>query len=354
MLKLELSYRGILLIIGTLVGLWMLTKLWPILLLLASSLIFTVALLPYVEWLVTKGLPRTVAVLVTLLAILAAIAGMFALVAPAMIDEFGELERRLPEDAREAEEFLHDLGIDVELQERAAEFEWGDVISGRAAFNYGQRALLISFTIFTAIVLTAYLLVDLPRLSRFVYQFVPPGSEGEFETLMRSMARVVGGYIRGQVVTSTAIGLFTLLVLLVLDVPHPVAFAILAAFMDIIPLVGAVIAIILPTLAAFQESPEQAVAVFIALVLYQQFEDRFLVPKVYTQTLNLPPIVVLITVLVGARLLGIVGVLLALPAAAVARVILEYVQETHNILAIRSTSEETLPGKGGGSRPQGA
>ena len=343
MLKLELSYRGILLIIGALVGLWALTKLWPILLLMAAALIFMVALLPYVEWLVGKGLPRTAAVLVALLVILGVIVGLFGLVVPAMIDEFGDLDKELPENARDAEDFLDSFGIEVELQERARDFDWGEVISGEAAVDYGQRAVFITFTIITVVVLTAYLLVDLPRLSRFAYQFVPPGREPEFEALVRSLARVVGGYVRGQLVTSLSIGLFTLLVLLVADVPNPLAFAVLAAFVDIIPLVGATIAVILPTLAAFQESPEQAIAVLVALILYQQFEDRFLVPKVYGQTLNLPPIVVLMAVLIGARLLGIVGVLLALPAAAVARVAMDYVLETRNILPVMSTDEAMAP-----------
>jgi predicted PurR-regulated permease PerM len=343
LLKLELSYRGILLIIGALVALWALTKLWPVLLLIATALIFMVALLPYVEWLVSKGLPRTASVLLVLLGILLVLAGLFAIVVPAMIDEFGNLEEELPEDARDAEDFLDDFGINVELEQRAEEFEWEDLISGEAAVDYGQRAVIIVFTIITVVVLTAYLLVDLPRLTRFVYQFVPPGREPEFETLMRSLARVVGGYIRGQFVTSLSIGLFTLLVLLVADVPNALGFAVLAAFVDIIPLVGATIAVILPTLAAFQESPEQAIGVLIALMLYQQFEDRFLVPRVYGHTLNLPPIVVLIAVLVGGRLLGVAGVLLALPLAAVGRVALDYVLENRNVLPALSTDEAVAP-----------
>jgi len=347
-LKLELSYRGILLIIGALVGLWALTKLWPILLLIASALIFMVALLPYVEWLVSKGLPRTASVVVALLAILGVLVGLFAVVVPAMIDEFGDLDDELPEDARDAEDFLDNFGIEVELQERARDFDWGEVASGEAAVDYGQKAVFITFTLITVVVLTAYLLVDLPRLSRFAYQFVPPGREPEFEALARSLARVVGGYVRGQLVTSVSIGLFTLLVLLVAGVPNPLAFAVLAAFVDIIPLVGATIAVVLPTLAAFQESPEQALAVLVALMLYQQFEDRFLVPRVYGHTLNLPPIVVLIAVLVGARLAGVVGVLLALPAAAVARVAMDYLIETKDILPAMSTDEAMAPDMEGG------
>jgi predicted PurR-regulated permease PerM len=101
----------------------------------------------------------------------------------------------------------------------------------------------------------------------------------------------------------------------------------MAGFVDIIPIVGATIAVVLPTIAAFEESPTTALIVLAALMTYQQFEDRILSPRVYGATLNLPPVIVLVAVLVGGSMFGIAGVLLALPAAAVARVALDYYLE---------------------------
>ncbi len=88
--------------------------------------------------------------------------------------------------------------------------------------------------------------------------------------------------------------------LLILGVPNALAFAVLAGFADIIPLVGAFIAVSPPTFAAFEDSPTKALIVLGLLALYQQFEDRILVPRVYGSTLNLPPLIVLIAVLAGA------------------------------------------------------
>ena len=334
MLKIEVSYRAILLLALMLVSLWALTKLWPIILLIVTAFIFHAALLPYVEWLVTKRIPRTLAVLVIVLAIVVALGGLSALVVPAMMDEFSDLRNDLPEDAEDLERFLDDFGIKVELGDRARDIDWDNIISGQAAVDYGQRALTVLLAAFTVIVLTAYLLVDTPRLSRFVYQFVPPGREPEMEHFLNAMSRVVGGYIRGQVMTSACIFVYTLVVLLAAGVPNAVAFAVLAAFVDIIPLIGATIAVVFPAIAAFQESPTQAIIVLALLVLYQQFEDRFLTPRVYGQTLNLPPLVVLIAVLIGGQLLGIAGVLLAMPAAAVARVGFDYWMEKRGPAAI--------------------
>lgn len=327
MLKIEVSYRAVFAAVLALAALWALVRLWPVILLVLTAFIFMAALLPYVEWLVRKGLPRTAAVLLLFIAIVGIIAGLFSLVVPAMIDEFQNIRDNLPENAREMEQFLDNFGISVELEQRARDFDWADLISGRAAINYGQRIFAIVLSIVTILAITIYLLVDTPRLARFVYQFVPEGREGDARRILESLSRVVGGYVRGQAITSLIIALYTLVVLLIVGVPNATAFAVLAGFADIIPLVGAFIAIGPPTIAAFQESPARALIVLGLLALYQQFEDRILVPRVYGSTLNLPPLMVLIAVLAGGELLGVPGILLALPVAAAGRVAFDYFME---------------------------
>ncbi len=330
MLKLELSYRGMLFIGLALLTLWTVRELWGVILLLVVALIFFAALLPYVEWLTRHNVPRVLAVLLVLLAIIALLGGAMAVVAPAVIDQFEHIRDSLPDDARELEGFADDLGFNSEgwdLPEKAEDIDWRGLISGRAAVDYGQRLVIGIFSAFTIIVLTAYLLVDTPRLHAFLYRFVPPGREPEVDQSLQALGRVVGGYVRGQLVTSFIISLYTLAVLLFVGVDNPVAYAVLAGFVDVIPLIGAFIATVPPTFAAFQDSPTKALIVLGALILYQQFEDRFLVPRVYGATLNLPPIMVLLAVLMGAELMGITGVLLALPAAAAGRVVFDYVMD---------------------------
>jgi predicted PurR-regulated permease PerM len=324
MLTVQVSYRTIVYTVLVLVGIYALFRLWPIVLLIVTALIFMSALQPYVNWLEAKGIPRTVAVLMIFVAVMSIIAGLFALVIPAMVDEFQSIRDDLPGKARQLEDFLANFGINVELEQRARDVNWGELISGSQAYNYGQRVLLTILSIFTIIVLTVYLLIDAPRLSRFIYQFVPPGREPELERILRSLERVVGGYVRGQLITSVCIALFTLVVLLILRVPNAVAFAVLAGFADIIPVFGAFIATVPPVVAAFDVSTSRAILVLGLLIAYQQFEDRFLTPTVYGSSLNLPPLVVLIAILAGGELFGIAGILLALPAAAVGRVVLDY------------------------------
>ena len=324
LLKLEVSYRGLFLMGLALVSLLALVRLWPVVLLIATAFIFMAALLPYLEWLVNRGINRVVAVIGIMLVIGALLAALMVVLVPAVVDEFQELQTRFPEDAREVERLLGKVGVDVELEERAREVEWGELMSGEAAVDYTQRAIFIVLSIFTIVVITTYLLIDAPRMAAFVYQFVPAGREPQVEAVLQQLGRVVGGYIRGQIITSSIIALFTFITLTVLGVPNAIAFALLAGFIDIIPIIGATLATLLPSIAAFHESPTRGAIVFVLMIVYQQFEDRVLAPRVYGHMLNLPPIIVLIAVLIGAELLGIAGALLALPATAAARVGIDF------------------------------
>jgi predicted PurR-regulated permease PerM len=224
----------------------------------------------------------------------------------------------------ELEDFLRDFGVDVELSDRFEDIDWGELISGRAALTYGQRVILGVVSAVTVAVLAAYLMNDAPQMKRYLFRFIRPERQGDADEILHALGRVVGGYVRGQAITSAVIGVYTTIVLLAAGVDNPLAFGVLAAFADIIPLIGAFIAIVPAVAAAFTESPTQAVIVLIALLLYQQFEDRYLVPKIYGTTLGLQPLVVLLAVLIGGDLLGISGILLALPAAAAGKVLLDY------------------------------
>ncbi len=345
MLKLEISFRGVLLIIAGLVTLWALVKLWSVLLLVVIAFILMLGLLPFVDTMVKRGLPRSPSVLLLLVTFLFILVGLSSLMIPAMVDEFQNIRDNLPDSARELERLLAHLGINVELEERARNIDYGGLISGQAAVDYGQRVASTTVALITVVAITVYLLIDTPRLARFAHQFIPVEREEEVDRLFRAVSGVVGGYLRGQLITSLIIGVYTFTVLKIVGIPNATAFAVLAGFADIIPLIGAFIAVIPPTAAAFQESSTQAVIVLASLLIYQQFEDRYLIPRVYGQTLNLPPIMVLIAVLAGADLLGITGVLLALPLTAAARVGLDYMMEKRMMPLMAAAPPEESAGE---------
>ena len=341
-LKIEVSVRGLIVIALMLIAFWAITQLWPVILLVLVSVILMLGLLPYVDSMVRLGLPRPAAVMLLLVAFLVALIGLFSLMVPAMVDEFQDVRDNLPESAREIEKLLDKFGIRVELQDRARNINWDELISGRVAFDYGQRILTVALSVITIVVMTAYLLADTQRLGNFIGQFIPPERKEDADALFRALTRVVGGYLRGQAITSLSIAIFTFILLRFVGVPNALAFAVLAGFADVIPLIGALIAIVPPVAAALQESYTHALIVLAGLIAYQQFEDRVLVPRVYGSTLNLPPVIVLIAVLAGAELFGITGVLLALPLTAAGRVGLDYLMQNRELLLGQDQGEQVL------------
>jgi predicted PurR-regulated permease PerM len=137
------------------------------------------------------------------------------------------------------------------------------------------------------------------------------------------MEMVVGGYVRGQAITSLLIGAFVFVLLLMVGTPNALALAVFAAFTDLIPFIGGVLALLPAVLATLPFGPEPALIVFVAIVLYQQVESHLIVPRIYGKALRLSAVAVMLALLVGGTLLGIVGALLALPIAAGIRVLLE-------------------------------
>lgn len=327
LLRLELTYRSLVVAALTVAAIWFVIQLWPVLILLLVALIFTVGLLPYVDGLGTAGVPRTAAAVGIIIGILALLIALFSFLVPALIAEIKDVRANLPDSAHEIEKLLGSLGIQVQLQDRARNINWDKLISGRAAFDYTQRAVNLAVTFITIMAITAYLLVDMPKLVRFFRQFIPDDQLADAERLAQGMIRVVGGYLRGQFITSLIIGIYTFIVLMIAGVPNPLAFAVLAAFADIIPIVGAIIAVFPPVVAALEISYSRAIFVLVLLMAYQQFEDRILVPRIYGSVLNLPPLIVLFAVLAGGELLGVTGVLLALPLTAAGRVFLDMALE---------------------------
>src|SRR5262249_55478208 len=142
--------------------------------------------------------------------------------------------------------------------------------------------------------------------------------------LMHQLQQVVGGYVRGQAITSLCIMAFTFVMLVILRVPNALALSVLAFLGDMVPVVGVFLIIVPAALAALQVSTATAVIVVVLLILYTQFENNILVQRVYGATLNLPSTAVLLGIMVGGELFGVVGALLSLPATASLAVLTRY------------------------------
>ena len=325
MITIRLSVRNLVAIGAVLIGFWLLIRVWDVLLLAAVGLMLATALMPYMEWLRRRTGSRGVAVLLVVLSVMAVVALTLFIVAPPMVRQSRDLWDQYPELQEDAARFADERGW-TGVRDRILEFhprDLGDVIGPRLLAT-GRTAVSVMLGLFTLFFLAVYFMLDARRLRKFLYFSTPRDWHRHIDALLPELQRVVGGYIRGQLITSGAIFAFTFVMLTVLRVPNAVAVAAIAAVADLIPLIGVYILLAPIALTAVSVSVTKAAIAVGLMVLYQQFEDRVLVPRVYGVTLRLPTIAVVLAILIGARLLGITGALLALPVAAGIRVVVEY------------------------------
>jgi putative heme transporter len=188
--------------------------------------------------------------------------------------------------------------------------------------GYTPEALTALAWAVTTLFLSFYLLADGKRMQGTVYAIVPRDYHMRLARILQNLETIVGGYMRGQLITSVAIGVFTYLLLVIGGVPNALSLALFAAVADVIPFIGGLLATAPAVLVALSQGLTTGLVVLLALVLYQEFENRILVPKVYGRALRLAPATVVLALLAGGLLLGVIGALLALPIAAGLQMIL--------------------------------
>ena len=320
--RLELPTRTIAKVILVLAGLWLLGQLWSLLLLLFIALLLAAALDPVVTRLERRGWPRAASVTLIVLVLVGVVALILLLLVPPVIDEGTEFATALPGYVDEARGLLNDNEAIVNRAREAASqgaADPGAVVARFLAVGAGFVQGIANALVL--LVLTVYLLVDGERVYNWVARYLPPRQRAKVRRALPEISNVVGGYLLGQALTSLLFGVFAFVVLWLLDVPQPLLLAVVAALADAIPIAGILIATVPAVLLALTVSPTAAGMAFLLYLAYQQVENYLIVPRVYRGTLQISSFAVLVAVLVGAELLGIVGVLLALPIAAAVPVI---------------------------------
>jgi predicted PurR-regulated permease PerM len=304
---------------------WLLVQLLDVVLLVVVALIFAGTFSPLVGRLnrhVSRAWAVTAVVVVLLLSL-----GLFGLVTvPALVRQVGEFAHDAPELFHKATDRLSHLAFFSRISQDVPEVPVGELLS-----TYGGRLLKVSTAvagivgyIATAIVLAVYFLADPNHAKGVLFTLVPRSYHVRTARILLHLETIVGGYMRGQVITSAAMTAYMLLLLLICGVPNPLALAVFAGLADVLPIVGGIIAITPAALAASGQSLGTVLAVVAGMVVYQEFENRVLVPRIYGHALRLSPPAVVIALLVGGKLMGILGALLALPITAA---ILMMVQE---------------------------
>ena len=316
--RFELAPKTMLMALLMIAAVWVLVKLLPVVLMFVAALVLVGTLNPIVGWLEQKRIRRKGAIAIVFGSAVVCTALLLFLTVPPLITQLRGLVEREPEIRGHAVELLQRSPLTHRLAEQLKNLDYGERLksSQTTVLSASKSALEILAYLSASIFLALYFMLDRDRLRGAVFAIVPRGHHIRFSRVLLNLETIIGGYIRGQVITCALMTAFILVLLLVCGVPNALAFAVLGGVMDLLPYLGPLLTIAPAVFAAYGNGPVIAVVVFAALLLYEEFESRVLVPFVYGRALRLPSAVVLCSLIIGAVLGGIIGALLALPLAA--------------------------------------
>jgi predicted PurR-regulated permease PerM len=182
--------------------------------------------------------------------------------------------------------------------------------------------------------LTFFMLLEGPTWVERLFALLPAQSEQRWRRVGYEIYRTVGGFVTGALLIALIAGISSSIVLSIAGVPYAIALGLLVALLDLIPLAGAAIAtVVVGTIAFLSGSWVVGTIVVAYFVIYQQVENHVLYPLVYSRTVQLSPLAILIAVLIGASLAGILGALAAIPVAGAIQVVLvDYLRHRKRII----------------------
>ena len=334
---LALSFRIIILVAVTVAGIWLVTYLVDILLRILIALILATGLNPLVKQFQRRRVPASVAVLIIYLFLLLALFGFGALVVPPVVDQTQDVIRSIPRyeqqmfvtirDLQERFPFLSPLDQQLATGMQGFGGQFGMVLG--QATQVLSVAASIGGGVLTAVLvllIAFYFLIDGDHILGYLLSFLPPHRRIRARHIADRMGERMGGWLLGQIVLCLAIGVFCYIGLRIIGVPGAVALAVVAGFGEIVPMLGPIISAVPAIGLGLTQSPGHAVAVAVLYLVVQQLENNVLVPRIMGQALQLHPLAVIVSLLVGGALLGIVGAIVAIPVAAALAVLLEEFQ----------------------------
>ena len=319
------------LVLATVAALWVLVEVRRIVTWIVVAAFFAVALAPLVDRVQRRltGGRRALATLLVFVVVLLALAALVAAFVLPLAHEGTQLAGQLPqivEDARAGRGPVGGLldrtnALQYVQQHQAQIRSFASGLTTPAAGVLKGLATGIAGTI-TIFVLAYLMVLEGPRLVDGTLALVPPDRRPRARRVALDCARSVTGYISGNLLISVICGILTYAVLKVFGVPFAGLIALFVAIADLIPLVGATLGAVVAAVAGFVHSVPAGIAVIVFFVLYQQLENHLLQPLILSRTVNLNPLTVLVAILVAVELAGILGALLAIPIAGMAKVVL--------------------------------
>lgn len=304
-----------------------------LLILVFVALVIATTIRPMVSFLQRRGVPKALALATIYLGILGVIVGLFVLVIPSLVEQGGSLVRSLPQLYTDLVVSLENNPVEA-IRTLPQRLPTGDqldsqlqavissVLSGALGIGIGLLAFLTQMV--SIIVLSIYLTQDQSRIERFWLSLAPTSRRPEILSIWREIETRLGGYVRGELMLMTAIGVLSGLGYLVMGLPYPLALGVFAGLLEFVPMVGPALGAIPAILVALSISPQAAVLVVVYTIAIQMAENHILVPRLMGRSVGVSPIMVILAVFAFTSLLGAAGAFLAIPLAAILQVLIDH------------------------------
>src|SRR3954471_9483477 len=313
------------------VSYWALGRLRTLLIMVLVAFFLSPAMEPAVDRLARRGWRRGSATALVLGVVLVFSAVFLAAAGSIVVGQAGDLIDRAPRYVRDFERFVNDdLGIEFNADSIVRDLRKGNgglsADNGEIVSNAAKVALAVGRGLLyfvTVLIFAFYMTADGPRMRRAICSRLPQSRQQIVLDTWEIAIDKTGGYLYSRGIQAVVSAIVTWAFLFALGVPYSLALGLWVGIVSqFIPTVGTYIAMVLPVIVALKESPAKALWVLAFLVLYQQFENYILGPRVTKHSMDVHPALAIGTVFAGGLLLGGVGAILALPATAVIQAVI--------------------------------
>lgn len=297
---------------------------------------------PCAAWFQKKKIPRIPAVIFVYLIIFLFLGALFYLIVPVMFSEFSSFASRItlylekPSQINILEGFLSDLPISIsqilyDLSTKAA-----DYISGFTAGFFHATAKIFggALSFILIIILSFYLSVQKNGIENFIRIITPIRYENYILDLWLRSRNKIGRWMQGEILLGVIVGVLTFLGLTILGVDYALTFALLAGLFELIPIFGPILSSIPPIMIALAQNPILALKIAILYIIIQQFENHLIYPLVVRKVVGIPPIMTILALIIGGKLAGFMGIVLAVP-------VLTIIVEILNDIELKKRPHET-------------
>ena len=316
----------ILFFFGVAIGLWVAYYVRDVLMLIYVSALFAVVLSPAIgliqkmrlyTWRAGRGFAIIFLILIIVLA--GTLFAVFAL--PPVYRDARAFSAEWPRHMAELTDGLKRLPFAAKFDAAAFQKYAAEIVGGAGGLFLNLAGGI--FGLFTAVILTAYLIIDGDRTFHWTVSLFPLDQQDRLAaTLLRARARM-RNWLLGQTLLMLTLGVSSLLVYWLLDLKYFYLLAMFAGIANIVPIAGPISAVVLASVVAVLDSPEKLVGVLVFFAIYFQIESAFLSPRIMRHTLNLSPLAVIIALALGGALAGVVGALVSVPTAALVMVFVD-------------------------------